>query len=87
MEYLDWLTNIVDTIQVQAYSSFETIARQSMDRRDKDDWPILAAALALGAPSGSRTPTSSVAASPRGLPTESSCSCLSLSHHFRCRLS
>ena len=26
------------------------MARQRMDRRDKDDWPILAAALALDCP-------------------------------------
>ena len=32
------------------YSTFEAIARERMESRDPDDWPVLASALALGCP-------------------------------------
>jgi predicted nucleic acid-binding protein len=32
------------------YADFETEARKRLESRDSDDWPILAAALALGCP-------------------------------------
>jgi predicted nucleic acid-binding protein len=44
------LANVVQTVEFEAYSGFEAIARQRLARRDEDDWPILAAALALGCP-------------------------------------
>lgn len=50
MDYFFSLTSVVQTIDVEAYAGFEAMARQRMDRRDKDDWPILAAALALDCP-------------------------------------
>jgi len=34
----------------ETYNRFEAVARLRLARRDEDDWPILAAALALGCP-------------------------------------
>jgi predicted nucleic acid-binding protein len=50
MAYFDSLAGIVRTVDLEAYAGFETIARHRLARRDEDDWPILAAALALGCP-------------------------------------
>jgi len=50
MEYFDSLANIVRTVDLEDYAGFEAIARQRISRRDEDDWPILATALALGCP-------------------------------------
>ena len=50
MAYFASLLNIVQTVELEAYSGFEAIARQRLTRRDEDDWPVLAAALALGCP-------------------------------------
>jgi predicted nucleic acid-binding protein len=50
MATLDLLVGLVQTVEAETYSSFEAIARQRIDRRDEDDWPVLASALALGCP-------------------------------------
>ena len=50
MAYFDSLASVVQTVENEAYSGFEAIARQRLARRDEDDWPILAAALALRCP-------------------------------------
>jgi predicted nucleic acid-binding protein len=50
MAYFSSLANVIQTVEVEAYSGFETIARQRLERRDENDWPILAAALALRCP-------------------------------------
>ena len=50
MAYLASLANIVQPIEAEDYSGFEAIARQRLARRDEDDWPILAVALALRCP-------------------------------------
>ena len=47
---LDSLANLVKTIEFDRYGVYEAVARQRMARRDVDDWPILATALALGCP-------------------------------------
>jgi predicted nucleic acid-binding protein len=47
---LDLLTTLVQTVEIEAYSRFERVARERIDRRDEDDWPILASALALDCP-------------------------------------
>ncbi len=44
---LEHVTAIVQTIEIEAYSRFESIARARIGRRDEDDWPVLASALAL----------------------------------------
>jgi predicted nucleic acid-binding protein len=50
MEYFDSLASIVRTVDVEDYAGLEAIARERMSRRDEDDWPVLATALALGCP-------------------------------------
>jgi predicted nucleic acid-binding protein len=41
---------MVETISRDVYGRFEVVARQRLGHRDDEDWPILAAALALGCP-------------------------------------
>jgi len=50
METLDLLMRLVQTVEAETYASFESAARERIDKRDEDDWPVLAAALALGCP-------------------------------------
>jgi len=47
---LELVTTLVQTVEIEAYSRFESVARERIDRRDEDDWPILASALALDCP-------------------------------------
>ncbi|HZO57210.1 MAG TPA: PIN domain-containing protein [Bryobacteraceae bacterium] len=47
---LETLGQLVRTVEPETYAPFETIARRRIERRDADDWPVLAAALALGCP-------------------------------------
>jgi predicted nucleic acid-binding protein len=47
---LDSLGALVQTVEFETYSPFESLARQRLSRRDEDDWPVLAAALALDCP-------------------------------------
>jgi predicted nucleic acid-binding protein len=44
------LSLLVQTIEFETYSPFEPAARQRLARRDEDDWPVLAVALALNCP-------------------------------------
>jgi len=44
------LGNVVRVVGIEVYAEFEPIACQRLARRDEDDWPILAAALALKCP-------------------------------------
>lgn len=50
MATLGLVARLVQTVEAETCSSFETIARERIGRRDEDDWPVLAAALALGCP-------------------------------------
>ena len=50
MTTLDMLAHLVQTVEVETYAIFEAVARERIDKRDEDDWPVLAAALALGSP-------------------------------------
>ena len=50
VETLDLLMRMIQTVEVETYASFEAVARERIDKRDEDDWPVLAAALALGCP-------------------------------------
>jgi len=50
MATLASLAELVQTIGSEAYGRFEALARQRIARRDEDDWPVLASALALGCP-------------------------------------
>ena len=47
---LDLAGGLVQTVEIETYSQFESIARERIDRRDEDDWPILASALAMDCP-------------------------------------
>jgi len=47
MAILDSLSELIQTVESEAYAPFEALARQRIERRDEDDWPILASALAL----------------------------------------
>ena len=44
------LGRLVDLIGSEVYGEFEAEARERLGRRDPEDWPILASALALGCP-------------------------------------
>jgi predicted nucleic acid-binding protein len=47
MTILDQLAGVVQAVEAETYQSFEDLARQRIARRDEDDWPVLAVALAL----------------------------------------
>jgi predicted nucleic acid-binding protein len=47
---LDLVAGLVQGVEVETYEPFEDLARQRIARRDEDDWPVLAAALALDCP-------------------------------------
>jgi predicted nucleic acid-binding protein len=47
MAMLDQLFDLVQAVEAETYRSFEHLARQRIARRDEDDWPVLAVALAL----------------------------------------
>jgi predicted nucleic acid-binding protein len=50
LAFLRELRQLVELIGSDVYGEFEAEARERLGRRDPDDWPILAAALALGCP-------------------------------------
>ncbi len=50
MTTLDLLMLLVQTVETETYASFETAARERIGKRDVEDWPVLAGALALGCP-------------------------------------
>jgi predicted nucleic acid-binding protein len=47
---LDTLARVVQAVETEWLEGFETQARLRLERRDEDDWPVLAAALALDCP-------------------------------------
>ena len=44
------LAVLIGCIDAEIYGPFETAARQRLQRRDEEDWPVLATALALECP-------------------------------------
>jgi predicted nucleic acid-binding protein len=48
MAMLDQLADVVQAVDAETYRSFEHLARERIARRNEDDWPVLAVALALG---------------------------------------
>lgn len=50
MAALELVAGLVQTVEAETYEPFKDLARQRIARRDEDDWPILAAALALDCP-------------------------------------
>ena len=47
---LDLVAGIVNAVAPDTYLPYQSIARERIDRRDEDDWSVLASALALGCP-------------------------------------
>ena len=47
---LDFLRGVVESIDREFYASHEQEARERLRGRDEDDWPVLAAALAMSCP-------------------------------------
>jgi len=50
LAFLHTLGRLVEMIGSDVYGEFEAEARERLGQRDPEDWPILAAALALGCP-------------------------------------
>lgn len=50
LAFLHALGRLVEVVGRDVYGEFETEARLRLGQRDPEDWPILAAALALGCP-------------------------------------
>jgi predicted nucleic acid-binding protein len=50
LEALDLTAGLAQAIECDIYSQYEAVARQRIDKRDEDDWPVLAAALAFDCP-------------------------------------
>jgi predicted nucleic acid-binding protein len=50
METLDSVGSLIHAVEFETYSPMEAIARERMARRDENDWPILATALAMNYP-------------------------------------
>ena len=50
LAFLRTLGRLVEMIGSDVYGEFEAEARERLGQRDPEDWPILAAALALGCP-------------------------------------
>lgn len=44
---IEYLQNIIEVIEPDVYRAYESDARQRLRSRDEQDWPVLAAALAL----------------------------------------
>lgn len=47
---LDLISGLVQAIECDVYSQYEALARQRIESRDEDDWPVVAAALAFDCP-------------------------------------
>jgi predicted nucleic acid-binding protein len=47
LSLLNSLEEIIQLVDIETYGSFEQAARMRLSGRDLDDWPVLAAALAL----------------------------------------
>ena len=50
IDALDKLMLLVDTVESSAYSAYEIEAKQRIEIRDIDDWPVVAVALMLNCP-------------------------------------
>lgn len=47
---MEMVVGLVEPLEAKDYSPFEFRSRQRMAARDEDDWPILAASLAMNCP-------------------------------------
>jgi predicted nucleic acid-binding protein len=48
MAALELLGGLLRIVEPETYIEFEVVARARIGRRDEDDWPVVASALALG---------------------------------------
>jgi predicted nucleic acid-binding protein len=44
------LASLMEVVGSEVYGRFESVARERLERRDPEDWPILATALTFGCP-------------------------------------
>jgi predicted nucleic acid-binding protein len=47
---VEYLRLKIEAVDADTYAQFQDEARQRLSRRDEEDWPVLAAALALSCP-------------------------------------
>ncbi|SRR5579884_2188097 len=50
LSVLEEVSRIVTPVDKSLYESYEELARERIQRRDPDDWPVVAVALMLGIP-------------------------------------
>jgi predicted nucleic acid-binding protein len=50
LKQLDRLRMFVESVPAEVYRGMEALAKERLDGRDDEDWPILALALTLGCP-------------------------------------
>jgi predicted nucleic acid-binding protein len=50
LSVLDQMSGLVEQVDRSLYEHYEPIARERIDRRDPDDWPVVAVALLLRLP-------------------------------------
>ena len=50
MAVLDTLESIVRPLELGVYSGLQAKALQRIEKRDADDWPVLACAMTMGCP-------------------------------------
>ncbi len=50
MQVLDNLVSVVQVIDADIYLDMKRKALQRIERRDADDWPVLACAMIIGCP-------------------------------------
>src|SRR5215831_17889762 len=68
---LEQISQLVVPVDRSLYGDYERLARERIEVRDPDDWPVVAVALLLICPFGLRIEICLVAASPRGRRTGS----------------
>lgn len=47
---IEYLRTLVESVELEVYQDFQADAQDRLRGRDEEDWPVLAAALALGCP-------------------------------------
>lgn len=50
LSFLEEIASLVQAVDVGLYQNYEQRARRRIERRDSDDWPIIAVALMLDCP-------------------------------------
>lgn len=50
LRLLDELTQLIEVLEEDSYVEYKGEAMELLEKRDTEDWPVLAAALAMGCP-------------------------------------